>query len=194
MTSYDTGPVKHLVSALGDAERAESPSRFPSNRDLASGPGLYSWWADDSARSIIGDQLEIATPVLIYAGQAGATRWPSGVRSTATLASRIRGNHINGNASSSTFRLTLSALLMAPLGLEVLKPGQLTPEANRTLSNWLKDHLSVAVITFDDRDTLGQIEAAVLDVLDPPLNLEGRPVTSARLLLTSLRGRITAFI
>ena len=192
VTSNDTRIVEGLTAALSDERRAEAPSGFPSDHNVASYPGLYSWWGDELARSVIGARLGIPVPPLIYAGQAGATRWPSGMQSKATLASRIRGNHINGNASSSTFRLTLSAALLDPLGLDVLQPGRLTPEANRAVSDWIKGHLRVAVVAFGDRDSLGQIEAAVLDMLDPPLNLEGRPATTARLLLTGFRGRITA--
>lgn len=100
--------VESLAAALGDGRRAEPPASFPLDPNTASYPGLYSWWADDAARSTIAAQLGLAVPSLIYAGQAGATRWPSGTKSSATLKSRIRGNHIRGNASSSTFRLTRS--------------------------------------------------------------------------------------
>jgi hypothetical protein len=140
---------------------------------------------------MIGEELGTPIPPLVYAGQAGATKWPSRTRSTATLASRIRGNHINGNASSSTFRLTLSALLLHPLDLTVLKPGRLAPEDRKVVSIWIKDHLRVVIVPYDDRDSLRQVEDRVLESLDPPLNLEGRPTTSSRRLLTDLRRRIT---
>ncbi|MDF1595719.1 MAG: hypothetical protein P1T08_06440 [Acidimicrobiia bacterium] len=192
MTSRDVRIAEHLAKVLTDSRRSESPSGFPCDRQLASHPGLYSWWGDEEARSMIGTQLGTTIPSLVYAGQAGATRWPSGKISTATLASRIRGNHINGNASSSTFRLTLSGLLLDPLSLTVLRPGRLAPDDNRVVSDWIKKHLEVAIVAYDDRDSLGRIEAAVLDMLDPPVNLEGRPNTPPRRLLTSLRRRITS--
>jgi hypothetical protein len=185
--------VETLVEALTDEKRAENALGFPVDRELSSHPGLYSWWADSDARSLIGQQLGVGVRALVYAGQAGATRWPSGKKSTATLASRIRSNHINGNASSSTFRLTLSALLLEPLNLQVAKRGRLAPEANRAVSVWIKDHLRVAIVAFDCRETLGRIEAAVLDVLDPPLNIEGRPSAPWRSRLAQLRMRITMF-
>lgn len=184
--------LEALVEALTDDRRAVRPQAFPLERERSSHPGLYSWWADSEARSVIGYQLGLDVPALVYAGQAGATRWPSGKKSTATLASRIRSNHINGNASSSTFRLTLSAVLLEPLKLQVTKPGRLAPESNRAVSSWIKDHLRVAIVAYDDRDTLGRIEDAILDALDPPLNIEGRPSTPARVLLAQLRKRITA--
>lgn len=192
VTSNDPRVVEARIAVLTDEPRAEAPRSFPSDHDLASHPGLYSWWGDEEARSMIGAQLGTAIPPLIYAGQAGATRWPSGTASSATLASRIRGNHINGNASSSTFRLTLSALLLDPLGLTVLKPGRLTSEDNAVVSDWIKTHLQVAIVAYDHRDSLGDIEAAVLDILDPYLNLEGRPNTLPRRRLKGLRRRITS--
>jgi hypothetical protein len=38
-----------------------------------------------------------------------------------------------------------------------------------------------------DADRLGETETAVLDALDPPLNLRGRPPTPIRTQLTELR-------
>lgn len=193
MRESDAGAVAELVRALSDRDRAESPRTFPSDRDTTSHAGLYSWWADAEARTLIGRTLEIEMPDLIYAGQAGATRWPSGTKSTATLATRIRGNHINGNASSSTFRLTISAVLLDPLALTVAKPGRLTSESNRAVSDWIKAHLRVAVAADPDRDTLGRIEDAVLDILDPPLNIRGRPATKSRAMLAFLRSKLRSW-
>ena len=191
MTSVDPRKIEELVAALADNNQAESPAGFPSASHVAARPGLYSWWGDETARAAIEEQLGIAIPPLIYAGQAGATRWPSGTRSKATLGSRIRDNHINGNASSSTFRLTLSALLLRPLSLTVLKPGRLAPEDRKIVSVWIKDHLRVVIAPYDDRDSLEHVEDCALDTLDPPLNLRGRPTTDPRSHLKGLRRQIT---
>lgn len=187
----DQSVVEALTAALNDEQRAEPPVSFPVDPTIASHAGLYSWWADDSARSIIGARLGVPIPALVYAGQAGATRWPSGTRSKATLGSRIRGNHIGGNASSSTFRLTLAALLLEPLDLVVAKSGHLQREDNRRVSDWIKEHLRVTIVAYDDLYLLEQVEKAVLALLDPPLNLDGRPKTASRTLLSNLRRRIT---
>ena len=181
-----------LAAVLSDVFRAEPLTSFPAGPDVAESTGMYSWWADAEAASLIGRQLRIPVPSLIYAGQAGATRWPSGAISTATLLSRIRGNHIRGNASSSTFRLTLSALLLEPLGLRVGKPGRLLREDNTKVSAWMGDHLSIVIVPFNDRDKLASIEEEVLDMLDPPLNLASRPPTPSRALLKNFRKRITS--
>ncbi len=39
---------------------------------------MYAWWGDAEARTVLGE--EVGTPLsgLLYAGQAGATKWPSG--------------------------------------------------------------------------------------------------------------------
>jgi hypothetical protein len=53
------------------------------------------------------------------------------------------------------------------------------------------DHLQVAVHPFAERDALGDLEHRVLQVLDPPLNLDGRPRTPLRKTLSQLRsGRL----
>ena len=191
MAHVDPLTADQLVDVLTDVGRAEPPAEFPLDPQVGSRPGLYSWWADEPARALIEQQLGLPPmPPLVYAGQAGATRWPSRTRSTATLASRIRGNHINGNASSSTLRLTLSALLLRPLDLTVLKPGRLAPDGRTAVSNWIKNHLRVAIAPYDDRDSLEQVEDAVLRVLDPPLNLRGMSATGSRTRLTVLRRRV----
>lgn len=44
-------------------------------------------------------------------------------------------------------------------------------ESNRRVSEWIVEHLSVAVAPFPERDELAAVEAAVVRRLDPPLNL-----------------------
>jgi hypothetical protein len=96
---------------------------------------------------------------------------------------RIRG---------STFRLTLAAILAGPEGLIPARPGRLERDSERHLSEWMRTHLHVAIHPLRDRDTLLDLEEHVLDELDPPLNLEGRPATAVRLRLTELRRRLAA--
>jgi hypothetical protein len=53
-------------------------------------PGLYSWWIDDAGAADLSRGLgHLVAPGLIYAGQAGATKEPSGKTSGATLALRV---------------------------------------------------------------------------------------------------------
>ena len=182
--------VQRVAALLADRTRSEDPRTFPRDPDAAVKAGLCSWWADGEAlRLFRGGGLAPMGP-LIYAGQAGATRWPSGRKSTATLKSRVRGNHIRGNASSSTFRLTLSAILREPLKLRLEGPAKLMPEENRRVSRWIESHLRIAIVPWEDRDSLEGIEQVVLDMLDPPFNLDGRPEIVLRQRLTDLRRAI----
>jgi hypothetical protein len=180
--------VEVLVAALSNSSRAEAPARFPADQRAAANPGLYSWWGDDEGRRLLASALEVdSLPPLLYAGQAGATKWPSGKRSNATLRSRIGQQHIRGNARSSTFRLTLSTVLLVELGLTPAPGGRLTPDSNRVVSEWIAEHLRVAIVAFPDRDRLGVVEADVLGRLDPPLNLDHCASSATRARLTELR-------
>jgi hypothetical protein len=143
-------------------------------------PGLYSWWVDqEGARHLsIGLRHELKAG-LIYAGQAGATRWPSGRRSDNTLWARLVEMHINGSVGFSTFRRTLDAILHEPLRLD-------RPD-DPMLNDWMAAHLRVQTWACQDASTLGQVEAAVLAALDPPLNLKGMGGTPLRARLKVLR-------
>ena len=90
------------------------------------GPGLYAWWTDDEGAAALSHGLGVpVAPGRVYAGQAGATRWPSGRPVTATLGSRIANNHLRGRVRSSTFRRTLAAALLESLGLKLAGPARL---------------------------------------------------------------------
>lgn len=86
---------------------------------------------------------------------------------------------MGGAAEFSTFRRTLAAILRPVLPL--------VAENDPRLSAWISDHLQVIALPMPDADSLGQIEVAVLDALDPPLNLHGRPSTAIRARLARLR-------
>ena len=182
--------VAGAVRALTDRTRPIPPDVFLLARD-ADGSGLYSWWADDHAQAVIGEALDDEVGALIYVGQAGATKQRSGTSSAATLKSRIGQQHISGNARSSTFRLTISAVLFATLDLHVAKPPRLVESDNRKVSRWIADHLCVATFRFDSRDRLADLEDQVLHQIDPPLNLQGMAPTQARRRLKELRSRLS---
>ena len=74
-----------------------------------------------------------------------------------TLRSRIGGNHLNGNAGSSTFRKTLSALLRDPLRLTLLRKDRLDQVSNEAVSAWTRHHLAVATVPFDHRGVLSEV-------------------------------------
>ena len=183
--------VQRLAALLSDPDWPERPRAFPADPIASGKAGLYSWWADAEARELfLRAAGGISVGRFLYVGQAGATHWPSGRKSSATLKTRIRSNHIRGNLSSSTFRRTISALLREPLDLRLAEPGKLAPEDNRRVSRWIEDHLRVAIVPSVDRDALERLEQAVLDTLDPPFNLEGRPPTDLRRCIAALRRAI----
>jgi hypothetical protein len=179
-----------MVQRLTDPRNTVEPARFPRDRDEGARPGLYAWWGDAHATDVLGEEIGTSLPPLLYAGQAGATSWPSGRRSSAILASRIKQQHLRGNARSSTFRLTLSALLLNRLDLAA-SGGRLDRASNQRVSEWIARHLRVAIAPFDDRDTLADIEAEVVAYLDPPLNLDRCSPSDARMRLTELRRALT---
>ncbi len=179
--------VQDIVRTLTDANNTQPPRGFPVDPIAAGHAGIYAWSADDVARNDLGAPLGLVLPPMIYVGQAGATKWPSGTSSRATLKSRIGQQHIRGNARSSTFRLTISALLLEPLQLSAAGGGRLTDASNARVSSWIAEHLRVAIAPVDDRDRLASLEAEVVAALNPPLNLGHCLPTSARQSLTELR-------
>ena len=176
--------INSLVVALSEESLAVSPQDFiavgSSDRKR---PGLYSWWVDeDGAQKLtfgLGHQLPMG---MIYAGLAGATRWPSGNQSSNTLWLRITKMHLGSNNKVSTFRHTLGAILANAEQSEAINEGALT--------NWMQSHLKVFVLPYHDADSLGRVEEAVLAELNPPLNLKGMIRTPLRRELTELRRRV----
>lgn len=151
-------------------------------------PGLYSWWVDAVGAEMLTRELRQSVESgLVYAGQAGATRWPSGKRSPASLATRISAGHLGHSIDGSTFRLTLAAVLHAELGLEMRTSKYLTRESEKALTEWMAEHLAVAWFPVDEAAGLAELERAVLQHLDPPLNLEGMPKSDVRSQLSALR-------
>ena len=181
--------IEQALRAL-DLEPLRIPAReWPGQLTNVAQPGLYSWWVDrDGARELSTGLGHRVSAGLIYAGQTGATKWPSGKQGKATLATRIGSNHLRGRIQGSTFRLTLAACLAAPLQLHRTDSKHLAPDSEQQLTLWMHEHLKVAVMPFPERDALADLEHHVLAKLDPPLNLDGRGPTPIRQTLSHLRG------
>ena len=149
---------------------------------------MYSWWIDASGAADVSAGLgAVVDAGLIYAGQTGATKWPSGRVGTTTLRDRLGRNHLRGSISGSTFRRTLAACLFDILGLRLTARGRLARESEHELSSWMQRHLALAVYPFADRDALADLERRALVILDPVLNLEGMPLTPLRSQLSRRR-------
>jgi hypothetical protein len=163
------GEITAALAALGNSAARVPARSWPGSLTGLDQPGLYAWWVDLSGAAMLSVSLgaEVAAG-RIYAGQAGATAWPSGTRRVATLRSRIGGNHIRGSVRGSTFRLTLAAVLRGPLELKVAGPRKLDSGSEQRLTTWILTHLEVAVHPFPDADRLGDLARSVLSSLDPP--------------------------
>jgi hypothetical protein len=159
-------------------------------------PGLYAWWVDGAGAAELtrglapGRDLAVE-PGRIHLGQAGATRWPSGRSNDDTLGRRIGEVHLGGRVRMSTFRWTLASILFDQLELRGQAAMLIDAQSERAVSEWMRAHLSVAVHPHDDRDTLGGLEKALLERLDPPLNLTHMQPSPMRTRAADLRRRIS---
>lgn len=185
--------VRRTMRALDNAPVRVAAIDWPAElRDLGQ-PGLYSWWVDEPGAQMLSRGLgQPVAPGRIYAGQTGATKWPSGRAAVTTLAAQIGSNHLSGRIAGSTFRLTLASILTEQLQLRKAGLGRLDHSSERRLSEWMRNHLQVAVHPSPDRDALADLEQHVLAQLDPPLNLEGRAPTPVPARLAELRRQLRA--
>jgi hypothetical protein len=176
-----TDPVEALVQLLSDANEATSVrDLLATERKMLERPGLYSWWVDEQGAAELSSALNHPVePGLIYAGQAGATRWPSGGRSKNTLWGRLVGMHLGKKHEFSTFRRTLAALLRPRDSIGGIDEPELT--------RWMRAHLKVVAVPVEDADVLAQLEQEVLRRLDPALNLVHMPASAVRDRITQMR-------
>ena len=142
--------------------------RDPDLGGIPAAPGFYAWWAVDGAIPAVplGPQPRDGGIGLFYVGIA-----PGRATSSQTLRSRVVGNHVSGNLGSSTFRLTLAALLRESLGLDPERRTTkvvLPPEQNAALSAWQTKNLRVSWCVVAQPWLL---EPAVIEIMAPPLNL-----------------------
>ncbi|MGH2910690.1 MAG: DUF6884 domain-containing protein, partial [Solirubrobacteraceae bacterium] len=191
LSTSTTDEFKAAVRALDGAPTRVPARHWPHGLANLDRPGLYSWWVDEDGAEHLSEGLShLVPPGRIYAGQTGATRWPSGSAGEATLASRIGAQHLRGRIRASTIRLTLAACLLEPLSLIRTAPRRLAPPSENRLSAWMRDHLEVAVLPIADRDVLGDLEHRVLLHLDPPLNLDAMPANQLRFELSRRRASL----
>jgi hypothetical protein len=152
---------------------------------------MYSWWSDSEGLATVAEALEIPRiQPLLYAGQAGATSTRSGKPSSATLLSRVRGQHIRGNMYGSTMRRTFAAVLRESLDLASDGHRHLIGDGEVHLRVWIEQHLRVAIVPVNDPVVLAFVEPRVLRQLDPPLNLDHVELTPSRQRLRELRRQL----
>ena len=180
-TDKPTEETADLIARLLASDTAETPAEFLAGNGISVRiPGLYSWWVDESgAKDLTAGLGYLVEPGLIYAGLAGATRSRSRRPSTNTLWGRINGMHLGGRHKFSTFRLTLGSILAEARHETAIDEAALTA--------WMHQHLRVITAPVTDADTLDDQESAILDALDPPLNLAKMAKNDLRLRLSELR-------
>jgi hypothetical protein len=125
-------------------DQALSPSAV-----LPKTSGIYAWYFDELPPGVPTDGVHrVDGMFLLYAGiSPKKPRRTDGRPSNGTLRSRIR-NHYRGNASQSTLRLTLGALLHESLDIQLQRSGssgRLSFESvgEAALSGWMSQHARV---------------------------------------------------
>ena len=176
--------------AATQLQRDPLPPRFlrkaPGEGGVPALSGIYAWWMlPGSLPGISGPPHPTADLELLYVGIA-----PARASSKATIRSRICGQHLGGNIGSSTFRLSLAALLADRQRWCAEWSGsraRLTREDNDALSGWQRQHLR---LRWAEVPQPWLIEHEVIDLMRPPLNLagnEGHPFGAA---LSEARSRL----
>ena len=180
-------PARSIAETLqSDPVRLVSARRAPSNGGLPEEPGFYAWW---TKRGSIPGVPKAPHPRkqdldLFYVGIS-----PVRESSSSNLRSRVIGNHMSGNTSSSTFRLTLASLLLDALEFrprQTAKKVVLSSEDNGRLSRWQDEHLS---LTWSVHQAPWENEGAVVGLMAPPLNLAGNSGHPFHATLTAARRR-----
>lgn len=183
-------------TALDDLEASPTlvpASEWPAGAEGLDRPGLFAFWVDEPGAADLARGLDLSFDAgCVFIGEAGATKWPSGRAGTDTLGDRITRIHLGGKVRSSAVRLTLASILFAQLDVVVQAAMLLQASSEQELSEWMRTHLLVAVHPHDDRDSLAGLERAIVERLDPPLNLDDHvPATSVRQRVAALRKGIS---
>ena len=183
-------------TALDDLDASPTlvpASEWPTGAEGLDRPGLFAFWVNAAGAAELSRGLDLPLEAgRIYVGQAGATKWPSGRANDDTLGDRIARAHLTGKVRSSAVRLALASILFVQLDVVVQAAALLQASSEQALSEWMRVHLLVGVHPHDDRDTLSGLEQAVVQRLDPPLNIDDHvPATSVRQRVAVLRKRIS---
>lgn len=149
-----------LAVALGPAEAGGVPGA----------PGFYAWWA---ARGAIPGLPHHPHPRHLGLGLLYVGISPARPSSRGTIRSRVAGQHVRGNTSSSTFRFVLASLLLEELSLTPRRAASkvvLDRGDNDRLREWQREHLS---LTWCVRELPWEVEGEVIALMEPPLNSAG---------------------
>lgn len=133
--------------------------------------GFYAWWVKPDALAIVPTTpYPDAGPYgLLYVGIA-----PGRPGSSATIKSRVTGNHLKGNTGSSTFRFGLASLLFESENWTPLRRRKkvvLANADNAALSRWQAANTALTWVECLE-PWQRSLEADVIRMMRPPMNRE----------------------
>lgn len=172
-----------IVDALAEPRELLTRAQAMSAACIPRCAGFYGWYFREVPSDVPTDGCVTCNgATLLYVGIA-----PRSPSSRSNLRVRLR-QHMGGNASGSTVRLSLGCLMARQLGLEL----RLTDSGRRptfgpgeaALSTWLEQSARVVVHAVA---APWQFEADVVRALSLPLNLEHNTGHPFRTVLSSLR-------
>jgi hypothetical protein len=145
--------------------------------------GAYGWYFRNLPSVPVGGCQTVDGFRLLYVGIA-----PAKAKSHSTIRQRICENHLQGNASGSTLRLSLGCLLGENLGLvlQYVNDRFHFADGESKLSAWMRRNARVAWVA---HPRPWVIESAAIRSLDLPLNLDHNSAHPFYATLQSLRRR-----
>lgn len=167
------------------AIRVIAPRELTSLVDVRTAPrdkGIYTWWFDPG----VLDVPDAAYPAvqgrrLLYVGIAPRKPSSAGAGSASRLRNRLT-THAAKDASRSTLRLTLGALLADELDLSLrINENRINwgPEGESKLTRWMEQHAAMSWLV-DDEPWL--LEHELINEVPLALNIDGRNDPFARYL------------
>ena len=150
------------------AEALSRPSPVPSE------PGVYAWFFREVPTGVpTANCLAREGYTLLYVGiSPKAPPRNGGKPSSQNLRKRIR-QHLAGNASGSTLRLSLGCLLGGSLGIELRPKGRTRRltfgDGEEKLSAWLDENTRVTWLV---HSRPWEVEPSLIADLDLPLNID----------------------
>ncbi len=183
----DRAPI--ITALRGETRSIENAMRPSKDGGLPQTGGFYAWWVRPGSLADIPTTRHPSEPDrdLLYVGIG-----PASTKSSTTLRSRVIGNHLRGNIGSSTFRLSLAALLLDYLGLRPTRARTkvlLSKQDNARLTNWQRDNLR---LTWCEWPQPWKCEPVVIETMNPPLNLAGNSSHAFYATLKGARARLRA--
>ena len=164
----------NIRHSLLQPERLHLPSVLTRLSPVPRHAGVYAWYFNEIPPEVPTSGCHRSLDhTLLYIGIAPKeTRGTATRPSKRTLLERL-GDHVRGNASGSTLRLTLGCLLADKLGIQLRRVGggrrfTFTNPAEQRLDKWMAQNARVVWVAVEKP---WEIEHALLSVLALPLNL-----------------------